>query len=865
MESSFGNWVRRRRKALDLTQPELAASVGCSASLIFKIESDVRRPSRQIAELLAQYLEIPPDQRDLFLKVARQEKAAERLEAISSLSAAQLLPVPQTSQPTLRLPLTSLIGREHELRAIVQQIQDPSCRLLTLTGPGGVGKTRLALEAAHQLQDSFQHGAWLVSLVGTSSSEFIISAIADALEITFSGAVELKKQLFHFLREKEILLVLDNLEHLLDGIKLLDQILEFAPNLKFLTTSREQLNLHAEWVFEVQGLPVPTNMELENLGSNSAVALFVQRAKQANMNFRLAAGDFLSIRRICQMVEGLPLGLELAAAWVRTMSVHEIAQETESSLDFLTSTARDVSPQHRSIRAVFDRSWNLLSEEERHIMKWLSVFRGGFTRAAADYVAGTTLLALSALVDKSLVRHTEANRYDLHELMRHYAHEELIHSGQMDDACDRHLAFFLSVAEDARSKLRGPEQLAWLNDLGQDYDNLRAALEWSLRYEGSSDEVYQAEQQIILASLRLTRSLYQFWQIRVRWSEGRKWLQRALAQSARLPVTRERIEALDAAVLLAIDQADTLSARRLADEYLTLAQRLADPDSIAQALNSVGMVFWKQKDFAAARHYCEQALVRFRELDEPLDIADTLRALGHIATNQNDLDSAQVFLVECMDIFQKLGNQIEANAALSDLGLLAYLRQDLTTARSYLQKCVAIFRKAMDIEGIELALNRLGDIARCESDYEEAQRCYEESLTIYRETGDKDEIPSLLHNLGYVSNYCGDYPQAIELFREALAIHAETGNQAGVAECLAGVASVFTAQGQVERAARLFAVAEVLREKVGAVLWPANRMEYNRCLAVLRDLLDDSTLTAIWTEGRLMSAEQAIAQLPVPA
>jgi len=264
MEYSFGDWVKRRRKALDLTQQELARKVGCSVATIFKIESDERRPSRQIAELLALHLEIPPEQKQLFLKVARQEKVVDSLGSIPPASLTHTAPSSDRPQARLPISLTSLIGREHELQMIVQQIQDPSCRLLTLTGPGGVGKTRLALEAAYQLQDSFLHGTWFVSLSGASVSEFIVPAIADVLSFSFAGTTEPKLQLFNYLKEKKILLVLDNLEHLLNGIEVLGELLEYSRSVRLLATSREILKLSAEWAFEVQGLPVPAGTEHQN-------------------------------------------------------------------------------------------------------------------------------------------------------------------------------------------------------------------------------------------------------------------------------------------------------------------------------------------------------------------------------------------------------------------------------------------------------------------------------------------------------------------------------------------------------------------------------------------------------------------------
>lgn len=269
-----------------------------------------------------------------------------------------------------------------------QQIKDPACRLLTLTGPGGIGKSRLSLEVTHRLRGDFDEGVFFVPLAGTSASQFITPAIADSLGFIFSGAADLTLQLNRFIGEKHLLLVLDNLEQLLDGIGVLATLLQHAPNLKLLATSREPLDLRAEWVFEVQGLPVPAQFEVEDLESNSAVALFIQRTKQAQVDFVLSPDDYSALTRVCQLVEGLPLALELAASWVRIMPVQEIGKEIERNLDFLATSARDVPPRHRSIRTVFDSSWRLLLEEECAVMRQLYVFRGGFTRLSAEQVAG---------------------------------------------------------------------------------------------------------------------------------------------------------------------------------------------------------------------------------------------------------------------------------------------------------------------------------------------------------------------------------------------------------------------------------------------------------------------------------------------
>ena len=850
-EISFGAWVTRRRKALALTREQLARCVGCSVPGLRKIESDERRPSRQLAELLADCLQVPTDQHPTFVQVARGVERVERLGTPRSVSAAvRPRPAQPHSSSNLPIPPTPLIGRKPELAALTRLLRDPQCQLLSLVGPGGIGKTRLAIEAASTQRELFSNGVCFVPLVSASSPEFIVPAVADALGFTFSGPVDLKMQLLNYLREKCLLLVLDNLEHLLEGSELLAELLQQAPGVKLLVTSREQLNLQGEWLFDLHGLPVPPLDQVVPLEKYSAVALFVQSAGRAQMGFELRAEDQPWVAHICRLVEGMPLALELAATWVRTLSPAEIATEIERNLDFLSVSARDLPERHRSMRAVFDSSWQMLLAEEQRVLCRLSVFCGGFLREAAEQVAGASLSLLSALVTRSLVRRTVAGRYDLHELVRQYTHERLASSPELEAVRNEHMHFFLKLAEAAELELRGAEQLAWLDCLENEHENLRVALEWSLR-----DQALDAQE-----SLRLTGALYLFWKRRAHWSEGREWLKRALAQSADSQVTRERVKALNAAVLLAADQADTGPAWQLAQENLHLSRELGDESSIARSLNSLGFLLWKKKDFARARASCEEALGLFRELGDRFAIADSLHNVSHIAINQTDYEAAQRYCSEAATIYRELGDDIGLDDALGDLGLVAYLRNDHAAARPYLEESLARFRRAASVPGVVSALNRLGDLARCQGDYAQAEMLYAECLALYRDLGDKDEFPSLLHNLAYAVLYRADYLQAMALFKEGLAIQREMGNQAGIAECLAGVAGVLAAQGQVARGARLFAAAEALRETAGAALWPANRIEHDRSLALLHESLDEATFAAAWAAGRSVSTDQAITE-----
>src|SRR5512135_1491354 len=443
---TFGEWLRQQRSLRRLTREEFASRVGCSVSALQKIEYGERRPSAQIAELLANCLDIPPDERSTFVRVARGELRVDRLSPESKPVTGTNITAPKTNLPVIPTPL---IGRGREVAELSQLLRDPQCRLLTLVGPGGIGKTRLAIETAAHLQAVFADGVYFVPLASVNTARFIVPVIADAIGFTFASAdpADPKTQLFSFLQEKQALLLADNLEHLLaePDIAVLAELQANAPQVKLLATSREPLGLQAEWVFEVQGLPMPKNTYAEGSAQDTSVELFLQRARRAQVGYRFTVQDYPSILRICQLVDGNPLGIELAAVWVRTLTCDEIAQEIQRGMDFLSVSARDMPARHRSMRAVFDHSWKLLTAEERGVLLRLSVFRGGFRREAAEQVAGAELSVLSTLVTKSLIRRSGTGRYDLHEVIQQFAVEQFAgHADEQSAAQARHGRYYLS-------------------------------------------------------------------------------------------------------------------------------------------------------------------------------------------------------------------------------------------------------------------------------------------------------------------------------------------------------------------------------------------------------------------------------------
>jgi predicted ATPase/transcriptional regulator with XRE-family HTH domain len=796
-EVSFGAWVTRQRKALDLTRQQLAGRVGCSVSALRKIESDDRRPSRQMAELLADGLHIPSDQHATFLQVARGQRRVERLVAVTPRAEARYLPGEGRPRPTPRLPLspTPFVGREQELAGLARLLCDRECRLLTLVGPGGIGKTRLAIEAASRHQDQFPDGACFVALAALNSSAFLVPAIADALGFTFQGQVELRIQLYNYLRAKEALLVLDNVEHLLDGVGLFGELLARAPGVKLLVTSRERLNLQGEWVFETQGLPIPPTGQTARAEDYSAVALFVQSARRAQAGFELQDEAQPSVVRICQMVEGMPLGIELAAAWVPVLSCQEIAREIERSLDFLAISMRDVPERQRSLRAAFDHSWRLLSADERGTLSRLAVFQGGFVREAAEHVAGATLPSLLALASKSLVRRAESGRYDLHEVVRQFAWSHLAQDPQGEATCDRHCDFYLALLRDREAALKGPAQREALRELTAEIDNVRVAWVWAVKREKILS-IGQALRSFVLLfdlggwlgeGIDHLELVVQGLRARAEDEEARKVLGQALTQQADLlfrlgrfdqAVTRleESLSILrpigDPALLVAPLifngtimhlKGEIAAAQLLVDEGLACAQAAGDQWFTAYALYNQGYIAALLGRYAEGYEQMLAGLARWRALGDPRYTALGLNFISRTAIKLGHYEDAQAFLQESLNLCTQLGDRWGRGTAYRYLGLCALAQGHIEEAQSLIQKSLDIFTAFVSGWDIVQSLIFLGQATEAAGDVSEARRIFLDALDLALEAHLISLALDTLVGLAELQSRAGEAEQALAL------------------------------------------------------------------------------------------------------
>jgi predicted ATPase/class 3 adenylate cyclase len=734
--------------------------------------------------------------------------------------------------------LTSFIGRQRQLVEVRRLLHED--RLVSLLGPGGAGKTRLALQASADLVDVFPHGVWLVELAPIADQALVPRAVATALGLPgdTGGQTTITAALAHYLNGKELLLILDNCEHVVEACAdLADALLHASPGLVVLATTRESLGIVGERTYQVPSLALPDLRQrpsVESLNQNEAVQLFVERAIAVKPGYQLTEATAPAVAEICHRLDGIPLALELAAARVKVLGVTDLLRRLDDRFRLLTAGSRTALPRQQTLAAAIDWSYQLLSDSERTLFRRLAVFAGGWNLEAAEAVAGAppaldeVLNGLAGLVNKSLVvveGSAEAGqaRYRMLETIRQYALDKLVAHGEAAAGRDRHLAYFMDWAESAAHHLTGKQQLSWLQQFAAEHDNLRAALEWGQQQSAAAEQ-----------ALRLAVACGRFWRMHGYLGEGRARLAAALS----LPGVR----------------AESLALLRVSALYWT------------------AVLAYAQSDYAPTRAHLDEALALARTLGPAGQayVARLLVQLGEVDTEEGDYPTAGSRFEEGLSLFRSAGDLDGAGDTLIQIGWAAMRTGDYVVAEARLEDGLLQLRRAENTNRLGMVLSGLGELAVRRGDYARATRLLEESLANRRERGEKWGAATVLGSLGWVALRQGDYERMRQFLGDSLALRLELDDRGGMAWCLEKLAEASLLQGPAApapeneryfmRAARAFGAAEALRAPVGSVVDPVDQPEYERNVASLRSALGDAAFSTAWAEGQSLPPGRAISE-----
>ncbi len=758
----------------------------------------------------------------------------------------------------LPAPLTSFVGRQREMAEIKRLLE--TSRLVTLTGAGGCGKTRLALRVASDLCAAYPDGACWVELAPLADAALLPQAVAQALNTIEHPGHALLDVILDLLHDKRLLLVLDNCEHLASACgEFAHDVLCDAAHVGILATSREPLAVAGEMLYPVAPLAVPPGPKATDIAEFDSIRLFVERARSVRPNFTLTPDNAAHVADICRRLDGIPLAIELASGRVNVLTVEQIASRLDDRFSLLTSATHGMPSHHRTLRAALDWSYDSLPPEEQILLSRLSAFAGGCTLKAVEQVCAGEGIAveqivdgLSSLVNKSLLiaqtlEPGEA-RYRMLETIREYAREKLHESGQGDTVRDRHLDFFLEFAREAEKRIHGPNELEWLDRLDLEHDNLRAALEWSL---GQARADKGAE---------LVRALLWFWDIRAHWREGRERAEELLALPAAAGKNLLRVAGLLVAGVMSSrwNLGDDRATRRYLEELVTIARELGEP---GKRFLAVGLHYLSEPTFgdkpALAESMLEESLAMARSLDEQWLVATSLRFKADLARSRSHYADGHNFCEESLKICRLIGDERGIAESLAKAGQVFGCERDYASARHRLEENLLYFRRLRNLRDIAGALVLLGEVERSDGQYDKAGGCYLEAIEISRRLGSRLVMSVALSNLGFVYLHRGQLDSAKSVFVESCRLrkHAE-----GLAPLnLLAFATVLSIEKNARRAVPLLAAYQTFADCSPGMLGPADEADYERCLALAREQLDKATFDAAWEEGKKLTLEQAIA------
>lgn len=843
---SFAIVLRRYRTARGLTQDELAERAGISARSVSDLERGISRsPHRDTLALLAQALELTSEESAIFMGTAR---------------VARVTPESETPPDDLPEPLNPILGREREEKEAILLVEQSGVRLLTLTGPAGVGKTRLSLHLARQLTSGFPEGARFIDLSAVRDPDRVLPAIALALDLREQGQQSLTDVLLATLHDQRRLLVLDNFEQVLPGAGQIARLLGECPHLSVIVTSRAPLRVPFERELNVPPLAVPDPRRLptfEHLPTYAAIALFLARAQSAKPDFSPTAAQATAIAKICARLDGLPLAIELAAARIRVLTPQALLTQISGStgrslLQMLTGGARDLPTRQQTMHDALLWSYSLLDAREQVLFRRLSVFVDGFTLESAEAIGAVTgldvLEGLADLVDKSLVRQETmpdgTPRFRLFEVMREFG-LSLLSARKEESALRRqHAEYFAGWVTRSERELTGSLQPQTLANFAREYENIRAAMRWA------------REQQEVAIAMQLAGSLWWFWENRGYLSEGREWLDGVLAlrRDGVPPEILTRV--LYGATILATRQGDFQRARALAWESLASD---FDPARRARVLSILGNIAKFQGDYAEASRYLEESITILRESGDVKGLIVALNNLGTIAIELGQTSRAETLLEESLTLKRQVDDRRGIAVGLLNLSELAKTQGHLDRARALLAEALGVFHELSDQQGIAMSLNNMGEIARAQGDFTAAVDDFADTLTRFRQIADLHGQALVRHNLALTYVMMGQAGRAAPLLVESLSTYETMDNQVGLRQCVLLLAAVACADGRPQAAARLLGLVDVLAMPTGPQLTADEETISVATSASVRELLGEAAFADESMVGRTLSIAAAIA------